>query len=363
MSRILCRLILWGVLFGSAWGGLASAAFYPAPQGDVHHLTILSATDEVWMRALILDFQQLYPDVAVEYRDMESLPLFNAFLRDYQNGVTADLVISSAMDLQVKLVNDGYAATHDSQALGWLPDWASWRGQAFAFTAEPAVMVYNNRLLLPEQAPRDRFELLSLLRAEGGRFQHKVGTYDVYLSGLGYLFASQDAQQASTWGRLSETLSRVQARLYGNTSGMLQALVKGELLISYNVLGSYAQSWVDQHPELSIVLPSDYTLLMSRVAFVSKRAANPEAGHRFLEHLLSLRGQGLLARESRLYPIHPEVQGAHSYAGIQALAQGKVPLKLIELGPALLTYQDRLKKARFLRDWANLMQPISSIRE
>jgi ABC-type Fe3+ transport system substrate-binding protein len=337
---------------------MAYAAEYPAPQptSPTQQLQILSSTDEGVMESLIADFQQQQPSIAVEYIDQNSVPLNKQFLEDYENKATSDLIISSAMDLQIKLVNDGYADTHSTELLQWLPEWAQWRQQAFGFTSEPAVMVYNKKLLTGDDIPQNRFELIELLRDQTQRFKGRIGTYDIQRSGLGYLFASQDAQQASTWGRLTENLNSVKVKLYDSTSQMLNAVRSGELLLSYNVLGSYAFSAVSESEDLGMILSGDYTLAMSRVAFVSNRARNPEAGHQFLDYLLSERGQRLLAVEARLYPIHPEISGGATLTGLQQATRNRGPLKLIKLGPALLTYQDQMKKENFLSEWRKVIR-------
>lgn len=338
--------------------GLLPAAEYPAqePSTKTQHLQILSSTDEGVMKSLIADFQAQQPNIAVEYLDLNSVPLNKRFLLDYKNKATSDLIISSAMDLQIKLVNDGYASTHSTELLQWLPEWAQWRRQAFGFTAEPAVMVYNKKLLKGKDVPQNRFDLIELLRDQTERFKGRIGTYDIKRSGLGYLFASQDAQQASTWGRLTENLNSVEVKLYDSTSQMLNAVRSGELILSYNVLGSYAFSAINGSEELGMILPGDYTLAMSRVAFVSNRARNPEAGHQFLDYLLSERGQRLLAIEATLYPIHPDVTGGATLTGLQKETSNRGPLKLIKLGPALLTYQDKMKKENFLNEWREVIR-------
>lgn len=353
ISRTCMALIL---VIATIYPQRSPAGTYPSPQPETQLLQILSSTDESVMQPLLTDFQQLYPQTTVEYVDKNTVPLFNKFMSDYEAGSTSDVVISSAMDLQIKLVNDGYAATHSMENIDWLPDWAQWRQQAFGFTYEPGVIVYNTRLLSPEQAPQSRFDLIEKLRLQKNQFVGRVGTYDIGRSGFGYLLASQDAQQASTWGRLTENFSKVKVKLYDSTSGMLKALQKGELLVSYNVLGSYAHAAVEASDTLGIVLPSDYTLVMSRVAFVSKRARNQAVGHQFLDYLLSERGQRLLATKARLYPIHPAVSGEATYSGLQAAAQNRGPLKLIKLGPALLTYQDEMKKKNFLEEWSKAVR-------
>jgi len=352
LSRAVAVLLGWLLLVPVTM----ATTLYPAIGPESSRLHILSSTDEAAMLFLVQDFQQLYPGVAVEYLELSSLPLFERFIHEQGRGeVGSDLVISSAMDLQIRLVNDGMAATHELDGLDWLPEWAQWRGQAFGFTCEPAVMIYNRRLLPATQVPRNRFELIELLRGQQQHFQGRVGTYDIARSGLGYLFASQDAQQASTWGRLLENLSQVQARLYDSSRDMLEDVRSGRLLLAYNVLGSYARSWLDEYPELGLILPQDYVLVMSRVAFVPLQAPHPEMGHRFLDYLLSLRGQQVLAQQARLFSIHPGVRGEITYHSLQEATRNRGPLKLIRLGPALLTYQDQLKKRHFLTDWERIM--------
>lgn len=331
------------------------AATYPAPSKEQQHLKILSSTDESVMKILITDYQSRHPNVTIEYKESNSVPLFDDFRENYKQGRTADLIISSAMDLQIKLVNDGYAATHISNLPDTLPAWSQWRNQAFGFTYEPAVMVYNKKLLTGAYIPKDRFELIDLLRDKTDYFKGRIGTYDIEKSGFGYLLASQDAQQASTWGRLTENLNSVDVKLYDSTRGMLNALESGELLLGYNVLGSYAYAAIEASDQLAMILPNDYTLVMSRVAFVSKKASNPQAGHQFLDYLMSVQGQQLLAIKARLYPIHPQVTGQATYSGLQAATRNRGLLRLIKLGPALLTYQDQMKKANFLNEWKKVI--------
>lgn len=333
----------------------AQATWYTALQPEKQQLVIHSATDEQAMRPALLDFQQLYPEVSIEYLDLGTLPLMQRFLADAEQQKTADIIISSAMDLQIKLINDGNALTHDSETARALPTWTQWRKQAFSFTYEPIVMVYNKRLLAADKIPQSRLELISLLRDQSAYFQGKVGTYDIERSGLGYLLASQDAQQASTWGRLTENFSQINFKGYANTQEMLDAVRSGELLIAYNVLGSYAQLETNKHPDLAIIFPSDYTLVVSRVAFISKYAPNPAIAHHFMDYLLSQRGQQLLAEQARLYSLHPDISGEATYQGIQKLSRERVPLKVIKLSPALLTYQDQLKKRSFLEEWQKLL--------
>jgi two-component system sensor histidine kinase TctE len=319
-------------------------------------IDVYGTTDTGAMRPLIEDFQRLQPTLAVRYYEYTTNELDQRFRAQADAGAPqADLLISSAMDLQVRLVNDGYARTWRSDATAWLPAWARWRDQAFGFTFEPAVIVYDPRRLSPEHVPATRFELIRLLRENPVRFSGRVGTYDIEASGVGYLFASQDSLQSSTFGRLIESLGRIGVRLACCTSELLAGIERGELLLAYNVLGSYAQARIAQGAPLAVMLPKDYTLIMARVALIPLQAPNAEAAGRLLDYLLSARGQALIAQASYLYALNPEVSGGSSAQQLNVQVDG--PLRPIGLGPGLLVYLDRLKRERFLKEWRASVYP------
>ncbi len=331
-----------------------TAAYYPAYQATsetVSKLTILSTTEESLFSLLIRDFQTHYPNWDVDYKEMNSVLLYQQVIKNAKKKKTADLIISSAMDLQVRLVNDGFAQTHDTDKIAWLPSWAQWRKQAFGFTGEPAVMVYNRRYLASSIVPESRFDLIEQLRSKEHPFRGAIGTYNIATSGLGYLFASQDAQQTPTWSLLTEYFAKAEVKLYESTSAMLDAIARGDLLLAYNVLGSYALAAAQKNPDIQLLLPKDYTLVMSRVALVSRYAENAYGAHLFLDYLLSIYGQSLLAEKAHLYPLHPAVTGFSSYTALNEKMRHSGGLRQIKIGPALLTYQDQMKKRHFLKQW------------
>ncbi len=178
-----------------------------------------------------------------------------------------------------------------------MPDWAQWRDELFGLTFEPAVIVYNKAWFVGRHVPESRFDLIDLLR-EGDAFRGRVGTYDIETSGVGYLLAFLDAAQATTWGRLVESLGRNSAQLFCCTADILDRVADGRLLIGYNVLGSYAQARAASDDRVGIVLPSDYTLVLSRAAFVS-RDAEPT---RTCQQSFSISRSG--RRDSRFFPDH-----------------------------------------------------------
>ena len=128
--------------------------------------------------------------------------------------------------------------------------------------------------------PTNRFELIDLLR-ESNALDERIGTYDIETSGVGYLFAFEDAIQASTWGRLVESFGRNRAQLFCCTSEILDRVADGRLIVGYNVLGSYALERIARDDRIGMILPSDYTLILSRAVFVSRDTRAPDLAAEF----------------------------------------------------------------------------------
>jgi iron(III) transport system substrate-binding protein len=316
-------------------------------------LQVLSTTDTAEVSDLLADFRTLYPGIKLEYGKRSSGDLYGALVRDAAAGTgSADLLWSSAMDLQIKLVNDGYAQAYASPEAAGLPDWAVWRDEAYGVTAEPVVIVHNRRLVPETDVPRTHADLLKLLVTKPEAYQGKVATYDPERSGTGFLFLTQDAQiTKSTWD-LARAMGQVGVKLYGSSDAMLDRISSGEALIAYNVIGSYALARAKHDPAIGVVFPADYAVVMTRIAVIPKAARHPNAARLFLDHLLSRRGQELLAAQF-LSPVRRDLAGS---AEALIPASLEPALRPIHVGPALLTYLDQAKRARFLKEWQRALQ-------
>ncbi|GAA4250351.1 extracellular solute-binding protein [Azospirillum formosense] len=351
-ARVLLPLLVLFALLWSPWAQAAQLITYPAPGGERERLRIHSATDRQAIEPLVLDFQQLHPDVTIDYKDMDTADLYAEAVAAPAKGATVetpDLLISSASDLQVKLVNDGYTQPHRSSLTDALPDWANWRDEAFGFTFEPAVIAYNRDLLPDAEVPRTRPALIRLLRDDPARFGRRVATYDTATSGIGYLLASHDALLFGQYWQLVAMMGNAQARLACCSGDILDMVERGEVLIAYNVLGSYARARAAAGAPIGIVVPEDYTLVISRVAVIPRTAPRPQLAGAFIDYLLSPRGQEVVADRSALYAISSGIKREASASGLRSSTAA--PLHPIALSPALLVFLDRLKRERFLQQW------------
>lgn len=326
---------------------------FPAPATQSERLVIEASADLSAIEPLIVDFQRLEPTIAVHYADALTNEVFAAAMTACLAGETfADIVITSSVDHAAKLANDGCAQRHESASTARVPEWANWRNEAFGFSFEPAVIIYNTDLVPTADIPLTRNALVELLRNKPEIYNGKIGTYDITRSGIGYLFAFFDAEQSSVFGRLLEGFGRADAVLEPTTGGILDRIESGELLIGYNLLGSYAYARKAAGAPVGIVLPHDFTIVLSRAALIPLHAENRAAGAKFLDYLLSERGQTVAAESSFFFGFdRPPPDGvlAADEAG------GATFYRPIVLGPSLLVTLDQAKRARFLSEWREAM--------
>jgi ABC-type Fe3+ transport system substrate-binding protein len=349
MSAARTMVVLVALLAATGFGFAQTTQRVFSTGKTARTLIIDSTTDTAIITPVIEAFLGERPEITIVYREMSTIELYAAAAANcLGGGDSADLVFSSAMDLQVKLVNDGCAQPVNAPGLDNLPDHARWRGELFGLTFEPAVIVYNRRLIGPLEAPKDHFDLLDLLR-QSDRFSGKIGTYDIEASGLGYLYATLDAQQSSTFGRLIEAMGRSNVQLFCCTADILARVADGRLVFGYNVLGSYAFTEVARNPDLAIVLPSDYTLVLTRAAFVPKTAHNRDDAIAFMAFTQSRSGRRMLEKQARLFSPVDGAQSLSRQAGISD--ESRQSLRPIPLSPSLLAGIDAMKRRMFIRQW------------
>ncbi|HKD40692.1 MAG TPA: ABC transporter substrate-binding protein [Myxococcaceae bacterium] len=313
-------------------------------------LVVYSTTDSASAAPLLKDFGAAYPKIALEYNDMNSTEVYNRFVSEAAAGSgSADLLWSSAMDLQIKLANDGYAQEYQTPEAAHVPSWALWKNEAFGTTFEPIAFVYNKRLLKAEEVPQSHADLIKLLKANPDRFKGKVTSYDPERSGIGFLLITQDARTDPAFAETEKTYGKVGVKLYTSTGAMMERISSGEHLIGFNMIGSYAIAKMRKDPALGIAYPKDYMLVMSRVAIIPKAAKHVNAAKVFLDYLLSVRGQEIMGNRAALFSIRPDVQGETTAASLTK--QMGSSLKPIPVSPALLVYLDQSKRLEFLKQW------------
>ena len=349
-------------IIGAALAILATSALAQVPSGypadyqkvidaakKEGKVVIYGATDSKATAPLIKDFNALYPGISVEYNDMNSTEVYNRFISEVAaGGNTADVMWSSAMDLQMRLASDGYALKYKSVEAAKIPAWAMWDDMAYGTTFEPAAIVYNKRLVDAKEVPQNHADFAKLITQP--KFKDKVTTYDIEKSGVGFMFVTQDAKEFAKFLELENAFGAAKVRVQSSTGTMMERISSGENLIGYNVLGSYALVRAKTDPSIGVVLPKDYTLILSRVQFINKAAKNANAAKLWLDYILSHRGQTVIANESKLFAIRADVTGETTSADLIKQI-GAANVKPVPVHPIILQFLGPAKRMAFLKQW------------
>jgi len=334
VKRFALAVLLLALLPSLAQASRRNTHHFPATHSPHTRLHIQSSTDLAIFTPVIEDYQARHPSVEIIYEETISQHI------DPDTETPPDLIISTSMDLQTRLVNAGHALTWHSAHTDALPAWAHWRRQLFATGYEPIVIVYNRQLMPSEHVPRTRQHLLERLRAPGLPLNGKIGTYDAEHSGVGYLLATQDSETGSIARALFDALGDNHVHLATHAHDLLDRLTRGEITLAYNIPGSYARARIAEGAPLAMVLPEDGTFALLRTALIPRHAKHANEAGQFLDDLLSPHGQTILAHATHLTPLAAAPTGPAGQS-----------LRPIVLGPGLLVYLDTLKRQQFLEAW------------
>jgi iron(III) transport system substrate-binding protein len=318
-------------------------------------LIIYSSTDSASVEPLLQDFKSMYPFLQVEYNDLNTTEMYNRFVAESASGSgTADFMWSSAMDLQIQLASKGNALTYASPEISGVPKWAVWQNQAYGTTYEPVSIAYNKRLLPADAVPQSHADFVRLMKEKPDVFKEKIATFDPEKSGVGFLMMTQDAKVFPQFWDLARGLGATGAKVYTSTGAMLEKVGSGEHTLAYNIIGSYVLLRQKKDPSLGLVLPKDYTLAFSRIAFISKSARNPNAAKLFLDYILSKRGQTVMSEKSLVYSLRGDVPGQITAAGLNK-DLGKA-IKPIDVNTDMLAGLEQNKRLDFMKQWKDALK-------
>ena len=296
----------------------------PAPGG---RLTIYSATERRFCEPLLRGFCKDHPDVEFDFVFGISTDLHRRHLRDFESGgATASLLWSSAMDLQMTLVLDGHAQPHGLHLA--LPREAAYRDLAVATTCEPLVTLSRD----PTAPAGTPGEIAALILRNPDRWRGRIAVLDIERNGLGFLAMLQWSFGEPEFEDFLEALKWAAPRMAANAPALIGALTEGADLAPH-VLGLYASEAVTADPRLHVASSAAPPLAVSRIAFIPRRAANPQAASLFLGYMLCPSGQAALA-EGGLIPIT-------SRANVRAIA----------LDDAFARFIDPETRRRLLARW------------
>jgi iron(III) transport system substrate-binding protein len=311
-------------------------------------VVLYSSTDSKQAQPLIDAFKAAFPGVDVEINDLGTQGSYNRALSEAAaKQVGSDIVWTSAMDLQMVLVEKGLAEAYRSPEAKAIPAWADFKDMLYGTTIEPSAILYNKKLFPAEWVPKSRAELIRILKDHRDALKGKVATFDPEKSGTGFFFATTDLRHTKDFWDLAAAFGAADGKVYGSSGAMREKVVSGEHVLAFNVIGSYALDWARENPNLGVAYQKEYTSTFSRVANISKNAPHPNAARLFLDFLLSDPGQKVLGSKG-VPSIRMQGGGMNVDALNQLVGGGLVPTHVDE---QLTAYMEPKKRAEFFQQW------------
>lgn len=354
------RVAACAAVFQSIITGASPASAQQAPEGyPAAYTTIVAAgikegsvniyspTDAEQAEGLISGFEKAFPGIEVKWNDVASGAVYNRVVSEAAAGqVGSDVVWSNGLDLQLLLVEEGYAETYKSVEAENIPAWAQYKDAAYSTTVEPIVFMYNNKVFT-DPVPKNHKELAELLTTKSAELQGKFTTFDPEKSASAYTVMENDVVNDSGYWALIDAFGKAKGKVYSSSGQLREKILSGEHPFGFNVNGAYAKGWAKSNPTLTVVYADDYTIAASRTAFISKGAPNPNAAKLFMDYMLSKDGQTAVA-EAGLPSVRSDVTG-DNFDTVNKEAGGKlVPIKL---DAALLEGLQPAKRGEFFKSW------------
>ena len=305
-------------------------------------LVIYSAAERRYCEGLLAGFGRRHPGIAVEFCFGISVALHQRYLAELAAGLpSADLIWSSAMDLQMGLVRDGKALAYASPEAHALPAGAVYRDLAYATTLEPLLTLVNRDCFDVRVAAGSLDEIAAAISRDPAQFSGRIASFDIESNGLGFLALLLEKRRSADFNACLQALARCKPKTFGSNPPAVEEVASGRAALGYHVHGSYALRAVASNPSLAVAASNTPALAVPRVAIVSSRAPHLCAAKLFLDYLLSRDGQQQLL-EAGLFPIRADVSTA-APGGVKAM-----PLPIDQGGGEVL---DAGQRHELLEQW------------
>lgn len=259
-------------------------------------LTIYTSLTEIV--PVVAEFNKMYPEIRVEYFRSNSEEVSAKVISEYRaNTSIADVIEDIDVSL-IQVLNAGALGQYKSPELNAFPSTSYDKDGTYATDrTNLLVIAYNTNLVKKELAPKTWDDLLD--PKWSGQIAVEPDDYPL----LAYsTLAWGEARAQDFWKRLSAQKVRT---VKGHTE-LANALANGEFSISPTVYAHRVQAMKEDKKPIEWVR-SDPVFGAPNMIAIAKSPKNPNAARVFIDWILSMVGQQVLANTGRI-PIRPGIK-------------------------------------------------------
>jgi iron(III) transport system substrate-binding protein len=269
---------------GSTGSSPVSAAELMTASKSEKGLVIYSNAASELLNRFTGAFMKVYPWIKVTTFDLEDPVVFSRYAAEHGTGSrTGDILIASAPNLWTAAVRKGYVQNYTPAGISDFPSFASQGGGLYIMSPDPAVTIYNKKLLGGQAPPATIAEIAQ--GAAAGKY--KVATYTID-NDFGYA-AFYGFVQKYGWDTL-DLLGKT-AKTPGDGDVLYQDVAQGGFTTAVFESGLVRGAIKPNDPLLGWEYTTDYTPLIPRGIGISAGAASPNSAKLFMNYLFSDAGQ------------------------------------------------------------------------
>lgn len=321
----------------------ASASTLKQQAQREHGLVIYANAPTQYFQPVIAVFNKQYPFIRVSVTTLDDNTVFSKYEAEAAQGArTADLLVASAPASWVQAEQNGVSANFTPAGLSAFPSWVNQGNGVYVMSAEPALLVYNPKLLNPPEVPKTWAQLAADAKANPSKYKlvsypisnplNYGGIYGlIHVLGSAKVWSYYDAMAPET-KTFNEGLDALTQIIQGGASvGYMSSGLAQGVLLHYKGLASYT-------------FLQDATPLIPRGIAVSRDAASPASARLFLDFLYTQAGQAALCAggfEATMNNFHPASGCTASLTALQSL----VPVHttyLVPISAAVLDQQNAI---------------------
>lgn len=280
-------------------------------------VTVYVSTDRVFSEPILKAFEEktgIKVNAVYDTEETKSTGLANRLLAE-KNNPQADVFWSNEPVRTLVLKNRGVLAPYKSPTADGIADtFRDPDGYWTGFSARLRVIVYNTKLVKPEEAPSSVFDLAN------PKWKGQVAIADPRFGTTSFHVAAIYAELGDD--RADEFFRRLKAndvKIVAANSVVLDAVARGELKAGLTDTDDVNVALEDKRP-VAMVLPDRDGIgvpVMPNMVSLIAEAPHSGAGKKLIDYLLSPEVEKLLAEsEAVQIPLHNGVEGPKNIASI-----------------------------------------------
>jgi len=270
-------------------------------------VVVYTSVDQVYAERIIGECKELGLDVAAAF-DSEASKTTGLFKRliEERDRPRADVFWNNEACRTLQLVESGLAEDLSDLVPDNFPKrWVDPNGRWVAFSLRARVLVFNTKLVAPDEVPRTLAELTQpKWKGKVAMANPLFGTTATHMAALYEAMGEERAEE------LFRSLKANGVRIMEGNSVVRDVVARGEVPVGLTDTDDVFAG-MEQGMEIDFVLPDQNgmgTLTIPNTVMIVKGGPNPEGARRFVQFLLSPKVEEMLAFErARQIPVRDDI--------------------------------------------------------